>query len=66
MRTTKKEIYKYLSSVKNSMGYIPKGHIINAYLIDYDSNFENIEKNVKRCTDLVYSLLKNKSTVKFS
>lgn len=66
MKTTKKEIYEYLSNVKNSMGYIPKGHIINAFDVGYDSNFDSIEKNVKRCTDSVYTLLKNKSILKFS
>ena len=55
---TKKEIYRYLQSVKQSLGYIPSGYIVNAYNVKV--NVDNICKNVKSCTNATYEALKSK------
>lgn len=61
---TKKDIYAYLMSVKKSVGYIPNGHIFCAYNVKI--NIERFDKNVKLCTNEVYTALTDKPIWKYS
>lgn len=61
---TKKEIYKYLMSVKKGVGYIPAGYIVNAYGVKI--NTDSFDKSVKRCTEKTYQALKNKPIWRYS
>ena len=59
----KVEIYNYLKGVKNSLGYIPKRFIVNAYNI---TDVSDEYKSIQKATNDTYSALKSKSIWSFS